>query len=282
MIEIISKGSGLSLQDYGRPGWRRFGVPSGGAMDVRSMDLANWLLGNPTGSTVLEITLLGARLRVLEDTWIALAGADFCGRLSTGTAVPLHAGEELDFDQKSAGLYAYLAVPGGFIADAWLGSASADPRNGLGRVLRKTDRLLARQRQPNISTQGVARRITSQPLNHIPENKVHFKLYPGTQDEAFAAKTRKAFIEQVWTISPRSDRTGYRLEGTNLSVPESIPSEPVLPGSFQVPGEGQPIITMHDGPTVGGYPKIAVLPADDLDRFAQCAPGTPITFSWID
>lgn len=282
MIEIIAKGSGLSLQDHGRPGWRRFGVPSGGAMDVRSMDLANRLLGNPTGSAVLEITLLGARLRVVEDTWLALTGADFCGRVSAGTAMPLRAGEVLELDQKSAGLYAYLAVPGGFIADAWLGSASADPRNGMGRSLEKGDRLSARQREPNVSTQAVVRRITSEPLDHIPEGAAHFKLYPGAQYDAFDAKARKEFITQEWTVSPRSDRTGYRLDGADLVVPGSIPSEPVLPGSFQVPGSGRPIVTMHDGPTVGGYPKIAVLAADDLDRFAQCAPGTKLTFSWLD
>lgn len=282
MIEIISKGAGLSLQDHGRMGWRRFGVPAGGVMDVRSMDLANRLLGNPTGAAILEITLLGARLRVLEDTWLALAGADFSGHLRAGTAIPLCAGEVLDFGRKSDGLYAYLAVPGGFVADEWLGSASADPRNGMGRKLNKGDRLVARQREPNISTQAVARRISSEPSTHIPGERAHFNLYPGAQYDAFHAKARQALVDKEWTVSTRSDRTGYRLEGKALAAPESIPSEPVLPGSFQIPGNGQPIITMHDGPTVGGYPKIALLKADDLDRFAQCAPGTRLTFSWID
>ena len=281
MIEVVSIGSGLSLQDHGRPGWRRFGVPQGGAMDVRSMDLANALLGNRPGAAVLEITLLGGRLRVLDDVWLALTGADVCRRLKTGTAIPVRAGETLSFDQKSTGLYAYLAVPGGFSADHWFGSASADPRNGMGRVLSKGVVLNARQREPNISTQRVARRIASEPLGHLPENSAHFELYPGAQYETFGAASRKALVCQEWVISPRSDRTGYRLDGNPIEVAESIASEPVLPGSFQVPGNGLPIVTMHDGPTVGGYPKIAVLKADDLDRMAQCAPSTKLTFSWI-
>ncbi len=283
MIEIISTGSGLSIQDHGRAGWRRYGVPSGGAMDRRSMNLANTLLGNPLNAPVLEITLLGARIRVLQDSWLALSGADFCSRIASGTAVRVKAGDMLDFDKKSSGLYTYLAVSGGFRSEQWLGSCSTDARNGMGRALKKGDRLESRLALPNISTEGIARRITSQPLTHSPEGgTAHFELYPGTQYEAFSQQARDQFIQSEWSVSKRSDRTGYRLEGSTITVPESIPSEPVLPGSFQVPGNGQPIITMHDGPTVGGYAKIAVLKVDDLDRLAQCAPGTTLTFSWID
>lgn len=281
MIEILSTGSGLALQDRGRPGWRRFGVPPGGAMDLRSMTLANYLLGNPAEATVLEVALPGARLRMMQDGWLALAGADFCSRFATGTAMPLRAGDLLEFDQTSAGLYAYLAVPGGFCAERWLNSASTDLRNGMGHPLQKGDRLESLRCEPNISTARVARRITSEPLEHIETGHARFALYPGAQFEAFSEETRQQFVDGQWTVSPQSDRSGYRLEGTALTVPGKIASEPVLPGSFQVPGSGQPIVTMHDGPTVGGYAKIAVLRADDLDRFAQCAPGTRLSFSWI-
>jgi biotin-dependent carboxylase-like uncharacterized protein len=281
MIEILSIGSGLALQDRGRPGWRRFGVPPGGAMDLRSMTMANTLLGNPTAATVLEVAQPGARLRMLQDGWLALAGADFSSRFATGTARPLRAGEVLEFDQTAAGLYAYIAVPGGFCAERWLDSASTDVRNGMGRPLQKGDCLESLRREPNISTAGVARRITSEPLEHIESGPAPFALYPGAQFEAFSEETRKQFINGQWTVSPQSDRSGYRLAGPALAVPGEIASEPVLPGSFQVPGGGQPIVTMHDGPTVGGYAKIAVLRADDLDRFAQCAPGTRLSFAWI-
>lgn len=282
MIEILSLGSGLSLQDAGRSGWRRFGVPSGGAMDRRSMTLANTLLGNSTQAPVLEIVRLGAQVRVMSDTWIALAGADFCSIFKAGTARLVLAGEVLVFDQRASGLYAYLAVPGGFRAEHWLGSASTDLRNGMGCALRRGDRLESLRATPNITTEGVARRVAIEPTDQICENRAHFELYRGTQYEAFSAATREKFVRSEWTISKRSDRTGYRLEGNSLAVPASIPSEPVLPGSVQVPGNGQPIITMRDGPTVGGYAKIAFLKADDLDRMAQCAPGCLLSFSWLD
>lgn len=281
MIEILSLGSGLSLQDRGRTDWWRFGVPSGGAMDMRSMALANDLLGNPRDAVVLEIAQQGARFRVLQDTWLALAGADFCGAVLSGTAVPVSAGQVLSFDQKAAGLYAYLAVPGGFRAVEWLGSAATDLRNGMGRRLDKGDCLETRQALANVSTQSIARRISCVTQNHIHASKAHFELYAGPQHDAFSVQVRQQFIESTWTVSKLSDRTGYRLEGEPIEVPKSIPSEPVLPGSFQVPSSGQPIITMADGPTVGGYAKIAVLQAGDLDKLAQCAPSTKLTFSWI-
>ncbi len=281
MIEILSIGSGLSIQDAGRCAWRHYGVPPSGAMDQRSRILANALLGNPKNAAVLEVVRQGARFRITEDLWLALAGADFCSAFQTGTARQFRKGDILEFDQARAGLYAYLAVAGGFIAPKWLGSAASDPRNGMGQILKRGDHLAPTQITPSISTDRVARRVTCAPQAHIQGGKQHFTLYPGPQYESFSTKEQRLFIESEWSVSMRSDRTGYRLEGVPLEVPPSIPSEPVLPGSFQVTGSGTPIVTMLDGPTVGGYAKIAVLAAEDLDRFAQCAPGTQLSFQWI-
>ena len=116
----------------------------------------------------------------------------------------------------------------------------------------------------------------------ISSDRSHFQLFRGPQYGGFDEASRQSFIESAWTVSPRSDRTGYRLKGVRLKVPSMISSEAVLAGSFQIPGNGQPIVTMRDGPTVGGYAKLAILQGCDLDRFAQCAPGTQVTFSWIN
>jgi allophanate hydrolase subunit 2 len=56
-------------------------------------------------------------------------------------------------------------------------------------------------------------------------------------------------------------------------------SEPMLLGSIQVPPNGQPIAILNDGPTVGGYPKIALITEESLDQFRQSSPGTKIQFS---
>jgi allophanate hydrolase subunit 2 len=58
----------------------------------------------------------------------------------------------------------------------------------------------------------------------------------------------------------------------------SLISEPVLTGSIQVPSDGQPIVTLHDGPTLGGYPKIAWIDPRDLPRLVQRRTSQPVRF----
>lgn len=279
-LKLLSPGSGIALQDGGRIGWLRYGVPRGGAMDRHAMRTANKLLGNRPDAPVLEVFMQGLRLRVVEDTWLAVAGADFCPVVPAWTARELKAGEVIECSAKEGGVFSYLAVPGGFAAERWFGSASTDLRNGLGQALKKGEQLLPREKKPRASVEGIARRILIEQEQRSYAVKESFSLLPGPQFEAFSEKARKALVAANWKVSAHSDRTGYRLDGPKLDLTTAIRSEPVLPGSFQVPGSGQPIITMVDGPTVGGYPKVAVLQDADQDRLAQCAPGTQLNFRW--
>lgn len=279
VIEIISTGVGLSVQDYGRPGWRRFGVPPGGVMDRSSAAAANRLLGNRADAPVLEVLMQGAKLRVLEDTWIAIAGADLGCAIAPWTACAVSAGTILQFPMNRSGLWAYVAVPGGFDADRWFGSASVDSRNGLGRPLERGVQLSAVTSASSFGYERVGRRVLAAELQRDFSRPMEFELLPGPQFDLFSSQARADLVSSEWTVSPRSDRTGFRLEGPALNVPDSIRSEPVLPGSFQIPGSGLPIVTMVDGPTVGGYAKIAILREADLDWLAQCRPGTKIGFN---
>ncbi len=279
VIEIISTGVGLSVQDYGRPGWRRFGVPPGGVMDRSSAAAANRLLGNRADAPVLEVLMQGAKLRVLEDTWIAIAGADLGCAIAPWTACAVSAGTILQFPMNRSGLWAYVAVPGGFDADRWFGSASVDSRNGLGRPLERGVQLSAVTSASSFKYERVGLRVLAAELQRDFSRPMEFELLPGPQFDLFSSQARADLVSSEWTVSPRSDRTGFRLEGPALNVPDSIRSEPVLPGSFQIPGSGLPIVTMVDGPTVGGYAKIAILREADLDWLAQCRPGTKIGFN---
>src|SRR5690348_1166956 len=82
-FEVLRPGFGVTLQDRGRPGWGRFGVPVGGAMDWHALICANRLLDNPLDAPALELLLQGAVLRALEKFWVAVTGAD------AGANVPL-------------------------------------------------------------------------------------------------------------------------------------------------------------------------------------------------
>ncbi|MEM1221162.1 MAG: biotin-dependent carboxyltransferase family protein [Verrucomicrobiota bacterium] len=280
-LEILSTGVGCSIQDSGRPGWRRFGVPPGGVLDQYSMRVANALLGNRPSAPVMELLMQGQKLRVLEDTWIAVAGADLGGRIAPWSAECVPEGSVLTFPSRRSGLWAYLAVPGGFQVDQWFGSASTDLRNGLGVPLKKGSLLESGKRLHPDAFERIGRREYVFAKQRAFEMERSFKILPGPQFEAFDPTTRAQLVGAKWTVSSQSDRTGFRLQGPLLKIPPSIPSEPVLPGSFQITGSGQPIVTMADGPTVGGYAKLAVLPERDLDWLAQCPPGAQLSFQWV-
>src|SRR5207245_1464894 len=55
--------------------------------------------------------------------------------------------------------------------------------------------------------------------------------------------------------------------------PSEIVSDGLVPGAIQVPPDGAPIVVMADGPTTGGYPKIATVVSADLPLVAQLVPG---------
>jgi len=55
-----------------------------------------------------------------------------------------------------------------------------------------------------------------------------------------------------------------------------LASEGVVSGSIQVPSGGQPVIFLADHPVTGGYPVVAVLLDDDIDRAAQAVPGQQV------
>lgn len=105
-------------------------------------------------------------------------------------------------------------------------------------------------------------------------------VWPGPQRDLFGTELQREFFARDWRVSPRSDRTGYRLEGERLAVTSvSMASEPVRVGSIQIPPEGLPILTMRDGPTVGGYPKLGWVDETSLDWLVQSRPGQEVRFA---
>ena len=77
---------------------------------------------------------------------------------------------------------------------------------------------------------------------------------------------------------------GVRLEGPLLAHlgAREIVSDATVPGSIQVPGNGQPIALLADAQTAGGYPKIATVISVDLPRLAASRPGQVLRFAWVD
>jgi antagonist of KipI len=107
------------------------------------------------------------------------------------------------------------------------------------------------------------------------------RIIPGPQQDFFVKQSLAVLTEATYTVSPQSDRMGYRLSGPNIIHKGSMPfiSDGTAMGALQVPSDGQPICLMADRQTTGGYPKIAVVISTDLPLAAQLAPGDSITFA---
>jgi biotin-dependent carboxylase-like uncharacterized protein len=282
ILRVLELGFGLSLQDRGRPGWRRFGLPLSGAMDPHAAGCANRLLDNASSCVVLELLGQGARLEVLQPGWFALCGAEVEGTLEPWRAQFLERGALIAVRRCRAGLWSYLAVPGGFAVASIFGSASYYARADVGERI-ESGSLLARTGTTAFRLPaGVAGRLVSWHERRDYKQPPPIRVYAGPQWKSFSLADRDRLLTAEWKVSSQSDRVGYRLEGPRL-VPEppEILSEPVRPGSIQVPEGGQPIITMADGPTVGGYPKIALVDDRDLPWVAQSAPGQALHFQLV-
>jgi KipI family sensor histidine kinase inhibitor len=272
-----------TVQDFGRPGYRRFGLPQSGPMDAVSLRIANMLLGNPQGAAALECTAPGPRLVAARKTAVAITGADLSptvnGRPVPGwTAIPLREGDVLEFGQPRAGLWTYIGVHGGIDVPLALGSRSTYVRASLGgyggRRLADGDRLACGRHAT-----GTLLRL---PPGLRPQagGACTARIVLGPQESYFTEAAVSALLEQTYSPGVRSDRVGYRLDGPPLEHRSSaeLLSDGLLPGAIQVPSGGQPIVIMADGPTAGGYPKIAGVIRADLRLVAQARRGDPIRF----
>jgi len=249
-------------------------------MDRHAAEWANRLLENTVNAPVLELLYGGAEFRALSDGWVAVTGADQSSNVPLWRATRIVTGQHVTFRAHRTGLWTYIAVEGGFEAERHFGSASAYRRGGIGTSLRAGNVLHRGQTHFRLPA-GVAGRMVPPGERRDYDSPPTLRVWPGPQWELFDEASRTAFFQTDWTISSQSDRIGYRLTGVPIKAPLRLLSEPVMVGSIQVPENGQPIVTMRDGPTVGGYPKIGLVQADDLGWLCQCAPGQKIQFSAI-
>lgn len=282
-LEVVDGGLLTTVQDLGRVGQRRWGVGGAGAVDARALTEANRIVGNPAGAAGLECTVTGPALRFLAPAWFTVTGADLGGVLHradlgawpvpVGVRVRAREGNVLVLEGRRHGFRAYVALGGGIDVPLVLGSRSTDLAGrfgGLdGRGLRAGDRLRAGRMEipPAVEAPGPAPRVV--------DDVATLRVVPGPQDDSFTAEATRRFLSAEYRVHATSDRVGWRLQGPALAHagPSEIVSDGMVPGCVQVPPDGQPIVMGPDGPTTGGYPKIATVITADRERLAQLLPG---------
>lgn len=299
MIEVVKAPPFATVQDLGWRSGRAMGLPQSGAMDRELLQDANRCVGNAPGSAALEWALGPGSLRfgrasvlsVLEDADLRVNGT-----APPRGALHLPAGAVVEIVPGRRDRFVYVAVRGGIDVPAMLGSRSTYLPGGFGghegRRLKSGDRLpigaadsviaepqvvIARPQRTDAAAGVIAR---PQRGRGDPAGELLLGVTRGPQWDRFDEKARTAFFAGAYMVTPACDRMGYRLQGPAVLARDkaTLPSEAACPGAVQLPDDGQPIVLMPDGPTVGGYPKLAVVIGTDLGKLAQCQPGRTVRF----
>ncbi|MGI9355502.1 MAG: biotin-dependent carboxyltransferase family protein [Rhizobiaceae bacterium] len=291
-LTIIDPGLATSLQDTGRTGHLRYGVPVCGALDADSMRIANAIVGNEDNAPVLEVRFLGPSFKVsVERIRVAFSGALLNIRVERN-------GEEVLFDADRSFVLlkddkvttgplrgsstACMAVEGGFAVEPVLGSAATDIKSGISGF--GSSRFEAGTVLPlQIETVEV-RPDMALPVSIELQSNEPILVMMGPQDDYFTEATLDIFLNTEWKVSQQADRMGMRLDGPDLehSKGHDIASDGIANGAIQVPGSRQPIVLLADRQTSGGYPKIATVISAELPRMGRMAPGTTIRFQSVE
>lgn len=292
-VTIIKHGLLDTIQDEGRFGFQHLGINAGGSMDVVAANIANILVGNEKTEPVIELHFPAASFSFREDCLVALTGADFHPviddkAISMNTAIIVATKSVLKFNHLVTGCRCYLAVHGGWNAESWLNSYSTNTKISAGgykgRVLRKDDIIEIK------NAKFIPRKAAQNSI--VPEVKADTSIFYATKKIRCVAgaeydwldkdaKTR--FQSSSFTVTPQSDRMGYRLQGEELKLPENFQllSSAVTTGTIQLLPSGQVIILMADHQTTGGYPKIAHVISADIPKLAQMHANERLEFELI-
>ena len=301
-LRIITGGLQTTIQDLGRAGHQRSGIPVCGAMDPFAHRVANMLVGNDEHEATLEASLLGPAITFDEAAVIALAGGDLSATISGNDVAPWHAfavpeGATLRFGEARVGCRAYIAVAGGIELTPVFGSRSTYLRAGFGglegRALRSGDVVrpgtlspLARRIASGLRASGataVGRWTVATSARPAYNDDPIVRVVPGAHHELLDDASRDRLLSSTFRVSSNSDRMGYRLNGVELSLrePTELLSEGVAFGTIQLPPGGEPIVLMADHQTTGGYPRIGEVASVDLPLIAQLKPGDRLRFRLV-
>lgn len=297
-IKVIKGGMQTTIQDFGRSNLMHLGICQGGVMDSLSASLANRLVGNPVSHPVLEICMLGPRLEFTQAMSIAVSGAEFVLRLHRGEhsqtlnnnqMIHIQAGDTLVFGRRIQGARAYLAFAAELalpkVLDSYSTHLLANFGGYQGRALTAGDTI-------PLSNYKVSEKAAEhqEPIIQSYLGKYMLRCTDSVETDLFSDVQKDEFYEQSYQVTQASNRMGLRIESlgikrlglegqylADLGI-EDITSSGLLPGSIQIPPNGQPIISSVDGQTIGGYPRIANVISADLFALGQLVPRDIVQF----
>lgn len=279
-LQVIEANGFATIQDAGRKGWRCFGVPASGPMDLVAFLVANRLAGNSDHCAAIEIGLGDMTLQAQQDCVIAVTGLGYqlsiyAWDFPLWSSFYVRAGWTVRLRKVDDGMWAYLAVTGGVQTPPMLGSRSTNLSGHFGgfdgRTLQAGDIL---KTIPTRFPHEFVPRTIPEGARPLYANASTLHIVMGPQAGNFTKESVETLLSSEYSLTPSSDRMGYRMDGPSLTLRNSneLVSEGMTMGSIQIPANGKPIIMMADCPTTGGYSKIGTVISADLPLLAQCMP----------
>lgn len=275
-IEVLQPGLFSSIQDLGRFGFQKYGVPQSGVMDRYAMRICNMVLGNYENASVLEITMQGPHFKFYKTTSIAISGADFSAKIN-GKTIPLNerikvsAGDELKFGSPASGFRAYLGIHNGFISEELMDSKSWYEGLTEYSKLKKGMTLYYSPEKSKERDTFSSLKIDS---DYIRSKKI--EVFPGPEFDKLPEELQKTLFDSDFTIEETSNRMAVQFREDFENDLEAIITGPVTPGTVQLTPSGKMILLMRDCQTTGGYPRILQLSEYGIQVLAQKIPGEKV------
>ena len=280
-----------TFQDSGYEYLQHFGITTGGVVDSNLFQTANKLLGNEKNETIIEFAYQGPRLRLGKGkVQIVITGdvhfiiikksenfAENIGK--TFTTYQLNEGDIIDILATKSSVYGYFSVIGGFKINKYNGCGSTLVRSGIGP---NDGKCIQENQLIEFNIESKNNKLKQ--LSYLSNNKDNIiRAIEGPQINFFSKETINNFFNKTFKISKSADRMGVRLEGNKILSKNNsnTPSEGIVKGSVQVPGDGNPIVLMVDHPTIGGYPKIATVILNDIAKLSHLSVGKEIRFEKV-
>ncbi|MCK5400065.1 MAG: biotin-dependent carboxyltransferase family protein [Flavobacteriaceae bacterium] len=278
MVKVIKAGFYSTIQDFGRIGFQKYGVPVSGVMDCYSAQIANALLDNDENDAILEIAMTGPTLQFNSHTFICISGADLSPKLNNkpiklNRALKIKKNDIVSFDKHNYGFRCYLSVSGGFQTETVMNSRSMYKGITSQFILSENDEISILENSTPIEETNSSIRMD---VDHFISKEI--EVFKGPEFDFLTKAQQKRLLLDVFTISNDNNRMAYQLDETLGNRLKPIITSLVLPGTVQLTPSGKLIVLMRDCQTTGGYPRVLQLSEAAINKLSQKFTGNKIHF----
>ncbi len=280
-VTIIEPGYFSTIQDKGRFGFAKYGVPFSGAMDQTSYKLANIILNNDENDACIEWVFQPPALRFSEPTAISITGA-FTTCFLNGIQIEMN--RQIQVKKNDVfhanfckdGKYGYVGIKGGFLSKVKLDSRSFFKPVTPNSVLHVDDKIRYKK------DKGFTRQFSKIAPVPLCSGTSRLLVYKGPEFDQLNTNQINELKHSVFTVSGMANRMAILLEELLPNDLASMLTSPVLPGTVQLTPSGRLIVLMRDCQTTGGYPRILQLSEDAISGIAQKRIGEQFNFLHTD